>query len=274
MSSILKALKKLEDESPSPVVDQFWLNSADEKETGHERLKDHFIKYHRIYGTLALLLLLLAAAAALKSKFGIVQRPPESSTSSEQRTATTATLTPLPENESPVPPDAKSLENIKPQIPETRRKETFGLLAARPENTKDIDRPLKKADQPTTVVSETPAVDSRQPDGHLSASKSLATQPDLKPEVERHELKEISDLQPLRLPEPDRFNNAEILPDPNVELQAISWSENTENRLAVINSKIVRSGDRIGNYIVFKINPDDVIVRQGEDLWKIPFKLK
>ena len=274
MSSILKALKKLEDESPSPVDDPSWLQSVDEKESGFEFLKGHFVTYRRIYGTFAILLLVLAAGAALNSKLGIVKITPAPLISAKQQVGT-ATPVPSLKNESRAMPDLKPAGNMKRQLPETRPKETPRLLTDRPGKKEGFEILSKKTDKPPTPATpelETLAVESRKPAGHLLATTSSKVRSYSKSEIDIHAPEKDSALQPLRSPDPGQFIGAEMLDDPNMKLQAISWSENTEKRLAVINSKIVRSGSRVGSYIVFQINQDDVIVRQGEELRKILFR--
>ena len=57
-------------------------------------------------------------------------------------------------------------------------------------------------------------------------------------------------------------------------LQAIAWSDNPAERIAVINSRILREGDSIGEASVAQIGENEVIVREGSTLRKLLFKLK
>jgi hypothetical protein len=271
LSSILKALKKLEDESPALVDDPSWLQSVDEKESGFEHLKDHFITYQRIYSTFAILLLVLAVGAVLNLKLGIVKRTPVPLIYAKKQAGTATPVTSL-QNEPPALPDVKPAGRMKRQLPETRPKEPPRLLTERPEKKEGLDILSKKVDKPPSPALETLAVESRKPARHLLATTSSKALSNSKSEIDTHAPEKDSALQPLRSSDPGQFADAEILDDPNIKLQAISWSENTEKRLAVVNSKIVRSGSRVGSYIVFQINQDDVIVRQGEELRKILFR--
>jgi len=70
----------------------------------------------------------------------------------------------------------------------------------------------------------------------------------------------------------ERTAAVQILNDPMMKLQAVSWSLEPAKRLAVINNRIVRQGARIDTYLVIKINKDDVVLEQGEEMWKIPFR--
>jgi len=54
-----------------------------------------------------------------------------------------------------------------------------------------------------------------------------------------------------------------VFKDSGLEIQALSWDANPESRIAVINSRLCREGDRIGSYRIVAINPDDVVVARG-----------
>ena len=56
-----------------------------------------------------------------------------------------------------------------------------------------------------------------------------------------------------------------VFKDSGLEIQALSWDANPEGRIAVINSRLCREGDRIGSYRIVTINPDDVVVARGSN---------
>lgn len=55
------------------------------------------------------------------------------------------------------------------------------------------------------------------------------------------------------------------------ELQAISWSERAEDRMAVINGKIVREGAVVNGYKIARIDPEEVIVSRADRRWRVVF---
>lgn len=65
-------------------------------------------------------------------------------------------------------------------------------------------------------------------------------------------------------------NPSEILTE-GFELQAISWSERTEDRIAVINGTIVREGAILDGYRVARIEPEEVIVSKADRRWRLVF---
>ena len=55
------------------------------------------------------------------------------------------------------------------------------------------------------------------------------------------------------------------------QLQAISWSERTEDRMAVVNGKIVREGTVLDGYKITRIDPEEVIISKAERRWRLVF---
>ena len=58
------------------------------------------------------------------------------------------------------------------------------------------------------------------------------------------------------------------------KIQAISWGDTPQERLAVINNQILREGDGIEGYRISRINPDDIILRRGKNTYRLEFGLK
>ena len=69
---------------------------------------------------------------------------------------------------------------------------------------------------------------------------------------------------------PDTLS-AQRLHNPELKLHAISWTPDANTRLAVVNGSIVREGDRINSYFVFRINKDDIVLRENGELWRLLF---
>ncbi|MBC2716019.1 MAG: general secretion pathway protein GspB [Desulfobacteraceae bacterium] len=66
----------------------------------------------------------------------------------------------------------------------------------------------------------------------------------------------------------------EILDDPSIDLQAISWSTDADKRMAIINGKICREKDRVAGYVVQAIHSGDVIISKGSVSGKLVFKIR
>ena len=59
-----------------------------------------------------------------------------------------------------------------------------------------------------------------------------------------------------------------------LELQAVSWSPDPANRIAVINGSVIREGASIKGYSVVRIAEDEVQVRKGLSQFRLVFNLK
>ena len=69
----------------------------------------------------------------------------------------------------------------------------------------------------------------------------------------------------------DRYANAEVLPKDTLQLQAISWSDIPGDRITIIAGQILREGQAIEGYTVIAIRPDDVILAKDGRRWKLTY---
>jgi hypothetical protein len=65
-----------------------------------------------------------------------------------------------------------------------------------------------------------------------------------------------------------------VIEDPSFELQAISWSADPDKRLAIINGKICREKDHVGGYMIQAIKSDEVILTKGSVKGKLVFEIR
>jgi hypothetical protein len=63
-----------------------------------------------------------------------------------------------------------------------------------------------------------------------------------------------------------------VFNDPAVALQAIAWSKDPGQRMAVVNGLILREGDSVEGVTITKIREDQVIIRKGEQTMKLVFQ--
>jgi hypothetical protein len=75
-------------------------------------------------------------------------------------------------------------------------------------------------------------------------------------------------VQTRRQPTYDRFN------DSNLKLQALAWSDDAARRMVVINGLIIHEGESVEGYQIVKIRQEDVIVKQGGKSWRLEFGLQ
>ena len=64
------------------------------------------------------------------------------------------------------------------------------------------------------------------------------------------------------------------LDDSKLKLQAIAWSPDAAQRIAVINGHIVREGESVEGFLVNQIRQENVVVNDGSESWQLEFGLK
>ena len=73
-----------------------------------------------------------------------------------------------------------------------------------------------------------------------------------------------------RTAEPE-YPNARLMTDGRLKVQALAWSPNTDDRMAVINTRIVHEGDKVEGFAVLAIGRDDVIVSEKGVIYRVVF---
>lgn len=69
------------------------------------------------------------------------------------------------------------------------------------------------------------------------------------------------------------LSDARKLPaESGLTLQAISWSESPQKRIAVINARILKEGDRIEKYVLWQIDREEVVFKHSDQMWKLGFQ--
>lgn len=77
----------------------------------------------------------------------------------------------------------------------------------------------------------------------------------------------------ISLKEPEKIE-IPLLEDSNIKLQAITWSKDPQKRIAVINNSILRQGEAIADYRIDVINQDDVVLSNRGSKWKLLFRIR
>ena len=69
-------------------------------------------------------------------------------------------------------------------------------------------------------------------------------------------------------------DNLSRLDDSKLKVMAIAWHGQAARRIAVINGHIVKEGESVDGYTITQIRKDDVIVSDGSRSWRVQFALK
>ncbi len=239
MSSILKALKKLENQAADQNHVRFWRPKNHMQNDDHEQINGHLRSKKSYVIIFAGFVFAVGAGLILSQK--LHEKKPGLIT---QKEAALQKLAHLPEK--------------KAAMPDRVQKE----LSSR----KDVNKvePIAKA------VKATPpsAHKSRENTAVLSNKKTSPLK-----QARKETVAEKRSEKPEQNTKADRFASMPVkrANQTNIELQAIAWSNDPKSRLAVINGLILRERESIDNVIVMHIGRDAVIFKKGTEEWKQMF---
>ena len=128
-------------------------------------------------------------------------------------------------------------------------------------------RPVASTPKRSPVPDRTP-VEAKQQPAPLPTTQVLRKSATRRPSPESRPPKEKPSPEPEAKPSPPN------LADSRFTLQAIAWSKNPNERLVVINGLILREGDGIEGITVTQIGTNEVIVQKESKLWKLVFQAR
>ncbi len=233
MSSILKALKKLENQATDQSPVQFWQQNSHVQDTHQKHVNDkvRFSKRHFII----FVGLIFAVGAGVFLSQKVREKKPELTTKRETRLQKPSRL-----------PEKKAAISDSVQKESPTRK-----------NVKESESILKTAPVSTPKSRENAAV-------LFNREISQPEQP------RKYTITEKRVKKPAQKTTADRFASIPVkqFGETKIELQAIAWSSEPKNRLAVINGLVIREGESIDNATVMHIGKDEIIFRKEGLEWK------
>ena len=236
MSSILKALKKLENQATDQNHVRFWRPKNHMQKVDHEQINGH-LSFKKSYA-LILAGLVFAAGAGLILSQKFYEKGPELITKKEDILQKPVRL---PEKKAVIP------DRVQKELSSRKDVKKFEPIAkaALPSAHKSQENTAVLFNQKTSPLKQTP-------------KETIAGQHNEEPEQDTKADRFAS--MPVK-----RSNQTKI------DLQAIAWSKDPKSRLAVINGLILRERESIDNVIVMHIGKDAVIFKKGGEEWKQMF---
>jgi hypothetical protein len=269
LSTILKALKRIDQTTPPPDDPQAWPPKVDTKKTVKRRVHKIWL-YRRVYLTLFLIVIVIAAGWWVYS----------------QKHWLTAKI--FPQKTSTKGPIYQA--KISPGSDESRGVVSEKESALKRQNAQpDAGPGLRPAggDRPPRRLPRTPELQKSQKNKILPSSKKIQppeTKITAKSNTSRSpaaisEKSVQNDTRPAAAA-PEKKSPSRVatsyrrLDDSKLDLQAIAWSKEASQRLAVINGHIVREGESVEGFLVNQIREDTVIVNDGTASWQLEFGLR
>ncbi|HUT43613.1 MAG TPA: general secretion pathway protein GspB [Desulfobacterales bacterium] len=239
MSSILKALKKLENQAEDQNHVRFWRPKNHTQNDGHEQINGHLRFKKRYVIIFAGFVFAVGAGLILSQK--LHEKKPELITKKED-----------------ILQKPFRLPEKKAAMPDKVQKE----LSSR----KDV-----KKIEPIAQAAKAAPPSAHKSRGNTAVLFNQKTSP------QQQARKETVAGKPSEKPgqntKADRFASMPVKRSnqTKIEVQAIAWSNDPKSRLAVINGLILREGESVDNVIVMHIGKDAVVFKKGEEGWKQMF---
>jgi len=249
LSSILKALKKLENKFPEQNRILFRPQKRRITQVIYQRLKVLRFSSFGFLLVFSFITLVIGGWLILKSQNG--NKEPESIAKTEIKPEKTFGISEkMPSNkQSPQKNVTSPMNNIKSlPVPQTEKKPPLSALKVQ---KKILPSDKKTKIEPSKILNipEKPFPPDRS---HKEKTDKIAIEKNT-----RNTKAELFDSIPVKQVEESRL-----------ELQAIAWSTDPKSRIAVINNKIIREGGSVAGVIVTHIGKDDVVFKKGKEEWR------
>ncbi|MFC1856644.1 hypothetical protein ACFL9U_01290 [Thermodesulfobacteriota bacterium] len=276
MSSILNALKKIESEYPKVRADRIWITREESEINFRERLLEAWLAGRKLVLICGILIVAAVGVSLLGEKGHVFLKPIGLPFFSDNGGGNRSTeIHRKRENDSESPKKEPLLFTPSPPSSERHLSETNvrekgrgkleSVKSFQPTTQTDLaSRETSTFDPPLTGIKKPPA----------KSSYEQNTRPFSRP-GESTSSRSFDDPSGVRLSKTGKAPQdtyTKQLHESILKLQAISWSEDPQKRIAVINNNIVREGTMVGEYVVMQIEKNEVFLKEGEQTWQLIFQ--
>jgi len=280
LSSILKALKKIE--VLSPRSDEFFTmpQTIDREAAKNSKTRRRWF-IPGLIGFFLVLLVIIAAAIMIFSRRqpivakklppGVLEKQKENTASILGKSNIYKAKIPISVS-NPTGSPSKPVKMAKNQIKSTSPAGNVKKKAADAPSVMPNVKIDPQNSEPTA------AVRNPQPGTAATLKGPLQTSPALKATAASKKTvvgKSVPSGKPAsKAKKPVTARKYDPMDDSKLKLQALAWFSDASKRMAVINSHIVREGESVDGYQVTQIRRQDVVVNDGRKSWRLVFGLK
>lgn len=283
MSSILKALKKIDQDSAPSQAYPSLAKSIDSKQALNSGTRKRW-RSRRYLNVILILLVIAVAITILFSQRKLIIAKLSSAVSSETQKSGIPSTSEKPKTFRAKVPDTSTKSATMPPV-KTRRpnkqvkspdsgssqekfqasKRSNARLSSSDQRNLQTSTPGQQPKTEINAKSKTPPKKALSPPGSALTGKSVARK-----RAETVEPKVKADKSAKTRPSEtyDRLNDSKI------RLQALAWSDDAARRMAVINDQIIHEGESVDGLQVIKIRKEDVIVNNDGKTWRLEFGLQ
>jgi len=278
LSTILKALKRIDHTTPPPEDLQSLPLRIDTKETLKARVYKIWL-YRKLYLSLILLVAVIAAGWLAYSQKGLLISKLPSSIRPSAKIPADTTSQKVPIYQAKIHPNPSQSEHpAKKRTTLGRQNIRIGTDAGKnPAGVNVSSRPLPQMPARQKIPILTSSEKTRTSGQTPTAKPKISQTPmsDSRKADQRNPLESAaaSTEKAQKMP-PQVSRSYRRLDDDKLKLQAIAWSNEAAQRIAVINGHVVREGESVEGFSVNQIRQEDVIVNDGTESWQLEFSLK
>jgi len=280
LSSILKALKRIETQSPRSESFFTMPKTFDTKQTNNSKTSRRWFVPGLITAFLILLVIVVAAIIFFRQRKPIITKKFPAGVSEKQKEDPASLLEKSNIFRAKIHPGSTNLTESLPRKAQLVKKQIKSTVspgkvkktpAKAPSIMPNATVGQQNSKPPATVRSphpETAATLKKPPQKRTLSKDAVAS----KKSVPARSVP--SGKSATRAKKPDRTRAYDRIDDSKLKLQALAWFSEASKRMVVINSQIVREGGSVDGYQVTQIRRQEVIVSDGRKSWRLEFGLK
>jgi len=277
LSSILKALKRIEGQAPAPQSFPALPDSVDAKQAVNSNARKRWLR--RRFITVSLVLLVIAVTAVIvfqQRQFVTSKIFPAGSPATKQK------KTKAPEEKSKIfrskispATDRQATRKSEPARPARQQIKTVAPGQKTQNFRTNTPSSGSRVDVGQKPPKPMPAISSKQLPSGIISKKSSPKRPSrqgLTPSKKSIAGKRTAPSKPAAATQKTRKEKTYAkLNDSKIKLQALAWFNDAARRIAVINGRIVREGESMDGYQINQIRQEDVVVSDGRQSWSLEF---
>ncbi len=256
MSSILKALKKIESELPEKNEIQFRQQEIDTQKIVHKRITDKLRVKRQFFVIFAAIVLAAGGGLVVGRNSGESIPSPATKTDTEH----TKPLRPIGKNM------ADGNLSQKKNLPKTDDEKNAVLTQTANKQSPPVIKLREKEPAPVTktqnIVPKSSGRDKEKTAGLNLIGKDNTTKAKTETSGQHSENRRI-----LSIPVKHAHESG-------LHLQAIAWSSDPGSRIAVINGQVLREGGSVERVMVTHIGKNEVIFKKQGEEWKQLFRFE
>jgi hypothetical protein len=266
LSTILKALKRIDQSTPPPDDLQAWPPKIDPQKTVKARIQKIWL-YRKVYLALMLTVVLIAAGwLAYSQKNWLI------SSIFPQKISPKA-----PVFRAKIDKGSDKSRSAVPQKKHTLKRQNIRSGAESGQHPAGVDQPSRRlprapASQKSRINRIFASSGKNQPPRANSNTSRLPVADSAK--SKQRDTRSAPAAAPAKKPPSQVVRSYRRLDDSKLDLQAIAWSKEAKRRIAVINGHIVHEGESVEGFLVNQIRQEDVVVNDGTESWQLELGLK